>query len=113
MLLIAPADSHDHRLISNVHPLKWRNPEPSERYNLVVIGAGPAGLVSAAAAAGWGAKVALTERELMGGDCLNFGCVPSKALLRAARAYADAANAGAYGVVVPPAVVVNFAAVME
>ena len=113
MLLIAPADSHDHRLISNVHPLKWRNPEPSEGYNLVVIGAGTAGLVSAAAAAGLGAKVALIERELMGGDCLNFGCVPSKALLRAARAFADAGRAGDYGAAVAPRVVVNFAAVME
>jgi pyruvate/2-oxoglutarate dehydrogenase complex dihydrolipoamide dehydrogenase (E3) component len=113
MLLIASADSHDRRLISNVHPPEWRNPQPSGCYNLVVIGAGTAGLVSAAAAAGLGAKVALIERELMGGDCLNFGCVPSKALLRAARAYADAANAGGYGVVVPPAVVVDFAAVME
>ena len=113
MLLITPADSHDYRLISNVHPPDWRNPQPSGCYNLVVIGAGTAGLVSAAGAAGLGAKVALIERELMGGDCLNFGCVPSKALLRAARAFADARHAGDYGVIVPPKVVVDFAAVME
>jgi pyruvate/2-oxoglutarate dehydrogenase complex dihydrolipoamide dehydrogenase (E3) component len=113
MLLIAPADSYDYRLISNVHPPDWRNPQPSGCYNLVVIGAGTAGLVSAAAAAGLGAKVALIERGLMGGDCLNFGCVPSKALLRAARAFADAGHAGDYGVAVPPKVVVDFAAVME
>ena len=49
------------------------------RYNLVVIGAGTAGLVCAAGAAGLGARVALIERHLMGGDCLNVGCVPSKA----------------------------------
>ncbi|MBV8357217.1 MAG: FAD-dependent oxidoreductase, partial [Deltaproteobacteria bacterium] len=113
MLLIVPADSHDDRLINNVHPPEWRNPQPSGRYNLIVIGAGTAGLVSAAAAAGLGAKVALIERELMGGDCLNFGCVPSKALLRAARAFADARRAGNYGVVVPPKAVVDFAAVMK
>jgi pyruvate/2-oxoglutarate dehydrogenase complex dihydrolipoamide dehydrogenase (E3) component len=113
MLLIAPADSYDYRLINNVHPPDWRNPQPSGCYNLVVIGAGTAGLVSAAAAAGLGAKVALIERGLMGGDCLNFGCVPSKALLRAARAFADARHAGDYGVVVPPKVVADFAAVME
>src|SRR5215472_5742245 len=49
----------------------------------------------------------------MGGDCLNFGCVPSKALLRAARAFADARHAGDYGVVAPPKAVVDFAVVME
>src|ERR1700745_3877643 len=113
MLLIAPADSHDYRLISNVHPPEWHNPQSSGYYNLVVIGAGTAGLVCAAAAAGLGAKVALIERELMGGDCLNFGCVPSKALLRAARASAEAGRAGDYGVAVPPGIGVDFAAVMD
>lgn len=52
----------------------------------MVIGAGASGLVSAAGAAGVGARVAIIERELMGGDCLNVGCVPSKALIRCARA---------------------------
>src|SRR5579872_256136 len=113
MLLTAPADSHDDQLISNVHPLDWRNPTPAGCYNLVVIGAGTAGLVSAAAACGLGAKVALIERARMGGDCLNFGCVPSKALLRAARAVADAGRAEDYGVVVQSAPAVDFAAVME
>jgi pyruvate/2-oxoglutarate dehydrogenase complex dihydrolipoamide dehydrogenase (E3) component len=50
-------------------------------YNVVVIGAGTAGLVTAAATAGLGGRVALIERNKMGGDCLNFGCVPSKALI--------------------------------
>src|ERR1700756_5096632 len=113
MPLIAPADPHDRRLLNNAHPPEWRNPEPFKRYNLVVIGAGTAGLVSAAAAAGLGAKVALIERELMGGDCLNFGCVPSKALLRCARAYADARRACDYGVVAVAAPDVDFAAVMS
>jgi pyruvate/2-oxoglutarate dehydrogenase complex dihydrolipoamide dehydrogenase (E3) component len=113
MLLTAPVDSYDRRLISNVHPPDWRNPQPAECYNLVVIGAGTAGLVSAAAASGLGAKVALIERELMGGDCLNFGCVPSKALLRAARAVADAGRMEDYGVVIRSPPVVDFAAVME
>jgi pyruvate/2-oxoglutarate dehydrogenase complex dihydrolipoamide dehydrogenase (E3) component len=56
------------------------------RYNAVVIGAGTAGLVTAAVTAGLGGRVALIERGLMGGDCLNFGCVPSKALIASARA---------------------------
>ncbi|HXO42254.1 MAG TPA: mercuric reductase, partial [Thermoanaerobaculia bacterium] len=57
------------------------------------IGAGTAGLVTAAGAAGLGAKVALIERDLMGGDCLNVGCVPSKGILRAARAWEEARQA--------------------
>ena len=54
-------------------------------YNLVVIGAGTAGLVTAAGSVALGARVALVERHKMGGDCLNFGCVPSKALISSAR----------------------------
>ena len=113
LLSTIPADSYDQQLISNVHPPEWRNPEPAARYNLVVIGAGTAGLISAAGAAGLGAKVALVERELMGGDCLNVGCVPSKALLRTARAYADTRRAGEYGVTIPDGVRIDFAIAME
>src|SRR5438132_560917 len=54
-------------------------------YNVIVIGAGTAGLVTAAGTAGLGGRVALIERNLMGGNCLNFGCVPSKALISSAR----------------------------
>ncbi len=79
-------DEHDARRIANVHPPDWVNPVRTDRYHLVVIGAGTAGLVTAAAAAGLGARVALVEKHLMGGDCLNVGCVPSKALLAGARA---------------------------
>ena len=110
---LIPEDEHNQILVNNVHPADWVNPEPAERYNLVVIGAGTAGLVTAAGAAGLGAKVALVERELTGGDCLNYGCVPSKALIRAARACADVRDAGRYGVRVPSGVSVDFSAVME
>ena len=91
--MIEPRDEHNLRLIANVHPPDWVNPEPAERYHLVVIGAGTAGLVSAAGAAGLGAKVALIERHLMGGDCLNVGCVPSKGVIRASRAWQEARDA--------------------
>lgn len=84
---VEPLDEFNRELLENVHPPHWMNPEPAPRYHLVVIGAGTAGLVSAAGAAGLGAKVALIERHLMGGDCLNVGCVPSKAVIRAARAW--------------------------
>ena len=55
-------------------------------YDIVIIGGGPGGYVAAVRAAQLGARVALVERQFMGGDCLNVGCVPSKALIRAARA---------------------------
>ena len=86
-------DAADARLRDAVHPADWINPEPRGRYDLVVIGGGTAGLVSAMGAAGLGARVALIERALLGGDCLNTGCVPSKAILRSARAAAECAAA--------------------
>ncbi len=93
-----PQDEHNQRLDANVQPPGYRNPVPSGRYNMVVIGAGTAGLITALAAAGLGAKVALIERERTGGDCLNVGCVPSKGVIRASRAVADAREASQYGV---------------
>ncbi len=82
---VAPLDQYNQELLNNVRPAGWKNPQPTSRYNLVVIGAGAGGLITAAAGAGLGGKVALIERDLMGGDCLNVGCVPSKALIRSAR----------------------------
>ncbi len=111
--LISPMDEHNRKLLSNVHPPDWVNPEPAGRYNLVVIGGGTAGLVTAVGAAGLGAKVALIERHLMGGDCLNVGCVPSKALISASRAAARVREAGKFGIKVPDGVAVDFPAVME
>jgi len=106
-------DAHDRRLIQNCHPPHWINPAPAGKYNLVVIGAGTAGLVSAAGAAGLGAKVALIEHNLMGGDCLNIGCVPSKAMIRAARAAHDARDAARFGLEIACKPQVAFAGAME
>lgn len=108
-----PRDEHNQRLLSLVHPHDWTNPAPKSRYNLVVVGAGTAGLVCAAGAAGLGARVALVERDFLGGDCLNFGCVPSKALLAAARAVAAVRGAGEFGVRVSGEVEIDFGKVME
>jgi pyruvate/2-oxoglutarate dehydrogenase complex dihydrolipoamide dehydrogenase (E3) component len=110
---LLPSDPHDTLLAANVHPPDWQNPTPADRYHMVVIGAGTAGLVAAAGAAGLGARVALVERDLMGGDCLNVGCVPSKALIRAARAAAAVRDAGAFGIQVPHGVRIDFPAIME
>lgn len=95
---VQPTDQYNTQLIANVHPADWRNPTPASVYDLVVIGAGTAGLVSAAGAAGLGAKVALVEKHLLGGDCLNVGCVPSKAIIRSAHAMHDIQQAAAYGI---------------
>jgi len=112
---VEPRDEHNLKLIENVHPPGWINPKPQERYHMVVIGAGTAGLVSAAGAAGLGARVALIERHLMGGDCLNVGCVPSKGVIRAARAWRDAREAAARfgGPAVPREAGGDFGAAME
>ena len=80
----AEFDAHWRALVA---PEDYQNPEPQHNYNLIVIGAGPAGLITSIAAAGLGAKVALIERHAMGGDCLNVGCVPSKAILAAAKRF--------------------------
>jgi pyruvate/2-oxoglutarate dehydrogenase complex dihydrolipoamide dehydrogenase (E3) component len=113
IIQVPPMDSWNTELVNNVHPPDWANPDPTGRYNLVVIGAGPAGLVTAAGAAGLGAKVALIEKHLVGGDCLNVGCVPSKCLIRSARAAADVRRADRFGIRVSGQVDVDFPAIME
>ncbi len=111
-MTLLPDDPHDRALRAAVAPRDWKNPEPAARYDLVVLGGGTAGLVAAAIAAGLGARVALIERELMGGDCLNYGCVPSKALLAAGRAFASARRLREFGgAAAEPAP--DFARVME
>ena len=90
---ITPLDEHNRKLLGNVSPKDWTNPEPAERYNMVVVGGGSAGLITAAVAAGIGARVALVEGHHLGGDCLNVGCVPSKGVIRASRMLAEVKRA--------------------
>src|SRR5512143_2522941 len=111
--LVLPEDENNKTLVANVHPSEWKNPEPASRYNLVVIGAGTAGLVTAAGAAGLGAKVALIEQHLLGGDCLNVGCVPSKGIIRAARAAHDVRASGEFGVHGIGGAAIDFGKAME
>lgn len=110
---IYPLDEHNQKLLSNVHPENWQNPTPAASYNLVVIGGGSAGLIAAVAAAGLGARVALIERHLLGGDCLNVGCVPSKAIIRSSRVVAELNQAARFGVHLNGEASVDFGAVME
>lgn len=99
--------------ISNVHPVDWQNPTVNGRYNLVVIGGGSAGLITAAGAAGLGAKVALIEKHYLGGDCLNVGCVPSKAVIRSAKVIGEIGRAHKFGIEVPDGTRANFGDVMN
>ncbi len=109
---LQPLDQHNRLLQSRVHPTDWTNPTPDGPYNVVVVGAGTAGLVTAGIASALGAKTALIERGLMGGDCLNVGCVPSKALIRSARVAAEVRDAGGFGVNVD-GYIVDFPQIME
>jgi len=106
-------DERDRELLRNVHPPDWTNPEHRDLYDLVAIGGGTAGLISAAGAAGLGARAALIEREHLGGDCLNVGCVPSKSLLRSAHVAAEIRDAERFGVRAAGPVEVDFGAVMR
>lgn len=111
---LLPVDEYNQKLVDYVHPANWVNPTPAKCYDLVVIGAGTAGLVVAAGAAGLGIglKVALVERHLMGGDCLNFGCVPSKAIIRSARVIGELKKGRDLGIKTPDEIEVDFPAVM-
>jgi pyruvate/2-oxoglutarate dehydrogenase complex dihydrolipoamide dehydrogenase (E3) component len=114
-VIVRPVDEYNQKLVSYVHPPNWVNPKPADCYDLVVIGAGTAGLVVAAGAAGLGLglKVALIEKHLMGGDCLNVGCVPSKCVIRSARVVGEIWSAKNFGVNIPQYIDVDFPAVME
>src|SRR6202453_3290732 len=107
------SNDYDQRELQNVHPPDWKNPEPIDKYHLVVIGAGPAGLLTALNAAKIGAKVALSERDRFGGACFNVGCIPSKTIIRTSRLYAEMRDAENFGAQVPTGISVDFAAVME
>jgi pyruvate/2-oxoglutarate dehydrogenase complex dihydrolipoamide dehydrogenase (E3) component len=103
----------EQRELQNVHPPDWRNPEPIGRYNMVIIGAGPAGMLTAMTAARMGAKVALIERNRFGGVWFNVGCISSKAIIRTSRLYAEMRNAETFGAQAPTDISVAFPAVME
>jgi pyruvate/2-oxoglutarate dehydrogenase complex dihydrolipoamide dehydrogenase (E3) component len=110
---VEPFDEWNQRLVENVHPPTWENPVPDGHYNLVVLGAGTGGLITALIASSLGARVALVERHLMGGDCLNVGCVPSKAVIRGAQVIHEAREAARFGMPATPDDLGDFGEVMR
>jgi len=109
---VRPISPDDAERLVNVSPADWRSPKPRSVYHLLVLGAGPAGLAAARAAAALGAHVALIERHQIGGDCLNDGCIPSKSLIRTGRLLADMRDAAHFGAVPPAEMVFDFRAAM-
>jgi pyruvate/2-oxoglutarate dehydrogenase complex dihydrolipoamide dehydrogenase (E3) component len=109
---IWPLDEHNVDLLNQVHPRDFKNQEPYPVYDMIAIGAGAGGLVSSKQAARRGAKSAMISEHLAGGDCLNVGCVPSKALIRSARAVSQVRKAAALGIVTGE-ITVDFPAVMQ
>lgn len=98
LLAALPNEPYNQQRLANVRPANWQNPKAASVYNMVVIGGGSAGLVAAIVTTGLGGKVALIEKHLMGGDCLNVGCVPSKAILRSAKTMGELQAAHQYGI---------------
>lgn len=112
-IALSPDDEFNQELVNRVHPPDWVNPKPLPIYNLVVLGMGTAGLVAGIGAASMGARVAVVENYLIGGDCLNFGCVPSKAIIRSARVIGECGKSSHYGIDFQGTIEVDFPKVME
>jgi pyruvate/2-oxoglutarate dehydrogenase complex dihydrolipoamide dehydrogenase (E3) component len=106
-------ENFQRRFKQDIFPPDWVNPKPAEQYDLLVLGGGPGGMTGAYIAKSLGARVALVEKEHLGGECLNYGCIPSKAFLRSSRLAQEIRNALNYGVEIPQAWKVDFKKVMQ
>ena len=98
--------------LSRVRPEDWENPEPRSGYDFAIVGAGPAGLAAAESAARLGFSVVLIERNRLGGNSLNVGSVPSKAIIRSARVYGTMRDAEEFGAPVANEPALEFGKVM-
>jgi pyruvate/2-oxoglutarate dehydrogenase complex dihydrolipoamide dehydrogenase (E3) component len=107
-----PAPDAEQDYLRRVRPIGWQNPKPKSRYDLAVLGAGPAGRAAVELAVRQGLSVALIERERLGGNSLNVGSIPSKAIIRAARACAAMRDIEQLGAPASAAAAADFGAVM-
>jgi pyruvate/2-oxoglutarate dehydrogenase complex dihydrolipoamide dehydrogenase (E3) component len=98
--------------LARVRPKNWENPEPRSAYDLAIVGAGPAGLAAAESAARLGFSVILIERNRLGGNSLNVGSVPSKAIIRTAHVYGTMREAEEFGAPIPKEPALEFGEVM-
>jgi pyruvate/2-oxoglutarate dehydrogenase complex dihydrolipoamide dehydrogenase (E3) component len=108
-----PLDEFNQNLIQDVFPSNWKNPKPADIYDLVVLGGGPGGMTAVTMAAKLNAKTAIVEKEHLGGECLNVGCIPSKTLLRSSRLCAEVRDAADFGIEIGKGWRVNFPSVMQ
>src|SRR5580658_1107500 len=104
--------NHEATFLRRVRPEGWENPMARNVYDLAIVGAGPAGLAAAESAARLGFSVALIERNRLGGNSLNVGSVPSKALIATARVYRSMRDAQEFGAPVPNEPALEFGKVM-
>eukprot|EP01059_Diplonema_ambulator_P019767 TRINITY_DN33416_c0_g1_i1.p1 TRINITY_DN33416_c0_g1~~TRINITY_DN33416_c0_g1_i1.p1 ORF type:complete len:596 (+),score=128.99 TRINITY_DN33416_c0_g1_i1:67-1854(+) len=111
---LLPDDEHNRFLVSHVGPKDRAHPEVSDEYDLLVVGAGVAGLLSSIMAKALGQRVCLVEQHYMGGDCLNVGCFPSKCLIACGRRAREIRTSSELGISISPdAVKVDFPFIME
>ena len=108
-------DKYNCDMFDNVRPINWVDPvkHGNKKYDILVIGGGAGGIITAAGAAGLGARACLIERAFMGGDCLVTGCVPSKAFLKAASVVKTVKTSEEYGVKIKGEVEIDFPKLME
>lgn len=112
---IWPLDEHNVKLLNEVHPRAFvteMKDAPHPEYDLIAVGSGAGGLVSSKQTGRRGGKSAMISEHLAGGDCLNVGCVPSKALISSARAVAQIRKAAELGVTVTGDIQVDFPKIM-
>ena len=106
-------DRYNQKFLEEIFPNDRQNPKAAPFYDLVVVGAGPGGMTAAMLASQNNLKVALIEKEHMGGECLSAGCIPSKAMLRCSKFIDEVENANEFGIEIPQGWSINFQKIME
>ncbi len=98
---------------NDIFPANWENPKRDKVYDLAIIGGGPGGMTAATFASSMGVNVALIEKAHLGGECLSYGCIPSKALLNASRAVKTIKRAHQFGIHLSSEWHIDFSKIMK